>query len=307
MTQHKHFQPLVRRYLSHKYFFVMLIPVLLYYLVFQYGPIYGVQIAFKDFKLLKGISGSPWVGLANFKHLFEGMYFKRALRNTLIINFFKLLFGFPAPILLAILLNEVNKTSVRKVFQTISYMPYFLSWIVLAGVIIEFLSPSRGVLNQLLGFLGVKPIFFLGSKAWFRPVLVSTDIWKSVGFNSIIYLAAIAGINPEIYDAADVDGINKLQKIRYITIPSILPVIIIMMILSADRLINDDFDQVFNLLNGSVLEVGDVLSTYTYTEGLVRMNYSYAAAVGLFKNVIAMILVLSTNFMAKRFSDETIF
>ncbi|ANE45218.1 protein lplB [Paenibacillus swuensis] len=296
-----------QRYLDHKYFFIMLSPVLLYYIIFHYAPIYGVIIAFKDYKIMKGISGSPWVGLDNFKELFTGLYFIPVLKNTLIVNFYKLLFGFPAPIILALMINEVRKPLFKKTVQTITYLPYFLSWIVLSGIITEFLSPSRGPVNIILTMLEFKPIFFMASVDWFRTILVSTEIWKTVGFSAIIYLAAIAGINPEMYDAADVDGISRLKKIWYITLPSITPVIVILLILTSGQIINDDFDQIYNMLNAKVMSVGDVIGTYTYTEGIQKMNYSYAAAVGLFKNVIALIVVLTANFIAKRFSDETIF
>lgn len=300
-------QSLAYQYRKHKYFFLMLTPVVIYYLIFHYGPMYGVVIAFQDYKFLKGVSGSPWIGLDNFKELFTGLYFPTVLKNTLIINFYKLIFGFPAPILLAILMNEIGKAYAKKFVQTISYMPYFLSWVVLSGMIIEILSPSRGVINIFLGLFGVEPTFFITEPGWFRSILVVSEIWRGMGFTAIIYLAAIAGINPELYEASEVDGINKLQKIWYITLPSIAPVIVIMLILNAGSLINDDFEQIFNLLNVKVLEVGDVLSTYTYTEGLLKLNYSYAAAVGLFKNIVALILVLSANMLAKRISDDTIF
>lgn len=297
----------IRRYMSHKYFFIMLAPVLLYYLIFHYAPIYGVLIAFQDFKILKGITGSKWVGFDNFKDLFTSMYFLPVLRNTLIINFYKLLFGFPAPIILALMINEVRFTIFKRVVQTVSYLPYFLSWVVLAGIIIEFLSPSRGPINVVLSMMDYKPIFFIASVDWFRSVLVSTEIWKTIGFNAIIYLAAMSGINPEMYEAAEVDGINRIQKIWWITLPSIAPVVVILLILTSGQIISDDFDQVYNLLNAKVMSVGDVIGTYTYNEGISKMNYSYAAAVGLFKNVVALAVVLFTNTLAKRFSDETIF
>ncbi|WP_230986944.1 ABC transporter permease [Cohnella fermenti] len=298
---------LFQSYLSHKYFFIMLLPVLVYYGIFHYGPMYGVLIAFQDYQFLKGVGGSPWVGLDNFRELFGGLYFGQVLRNTLIINFFKLIFGFIAPILLAVMINEVSSRWFKKSVQTISYLPHFLSWVVLAGMVIEFLSPSRGPVNMLLTELGFDPVFFITEPGWFRSILVSTDIWRNVGFSSIIYLAAIAGINPEMYEASEVDGISRIQKIWYITIPSIAPVIVIMLILNSGTIINDDFEQVFNLLNAKVMEVGDVLSTYTYSEGLLKMNYSYAAAVGLFKNVVALVLVLSANYIASKVSDDTIF
>ncbi|WP_010276200.1 ABC transporter permease [Paenibacillus senegalensis] len=301
-------QPSVfKRYAANKYYFIMLLPVLIYYLIFHYGPMYGVIIAFQDYKFLRGVSGSEWVGLDNFRELFAGSYFLTVLRNTLIINFYKLVFGFPVPIILALMLNEVMRPVFKKVVQTISYMPHFLSWIVLSGLIIEFLSPSRGPINILLDMMGIAPVYFITDERWFRFILVVSDIWRSAGFTTIIYLAAIAGINTEMYEAAEMDGISRFKKIIYITLPSMAPVIVIMLILNAGSIINDDFEQIYNLLNVTVMNVGDVLSTYTYTEGLTRMNYSYAAAVGLFKNVIALILVLTANYFARKFSDEAIF
>lgn len=294
--------------MAKKYFFIMFLPVILYYLVFHYGPMYGVVIAFQDYQFLKGIFGSPWVGFDNFRDLFNNDYFWVVLRNTLLINGYKLLFGFPAPIVIALMINEVARPLFKRAIQTVSYIPHFLSWVVLSGLVIEFLSPSRGPINYLLMQLGIEPIYFITEESWFRSILVASDIWKHVGFNTIIYLAAIAGINPEMYEAAEVDGISRIQKALYITLPSIAPVIIIMLILSTGSIINDDFEQVFNLLNVKVMNVGDVLSTYTYSEGLVRMNYSYAAAVGLFKNIVALILVLSANALARRVNrDSAIF
>ncbi len=294
--------------MAKKYFFIMFFPVILYYLVFHYGPMYGVIIAFQDYQFLKGIFGSPWVGLDNFRDLFNNDYFWVVLRNTLLINGYKLLFGFPAPIVIALMINEVARPLLKRAIQTVSYIPHFLSWVVLSGLVIEFLSPSRGPINDVLMQLGIEPVYFITEESWFRSILVASDIWKHVGFNTIIYLAAIAGINPEMYEAAEVDGISRIQKALYITLPSIAPVIIIMLILSTGSIINDDFEQVFNLLNVKVMNVGDVLSTYTYSEGLVRMNYSYAAAVGLFKNIVALILVLSANALARRVNrDSAIF
>ncbi|UUZ83788.1 ABC transporter permease subunit [Paenibacillus sp. P26] len=296
---------ILKRYAAKKYLFVMFLPVFLYYFLFHYAPMYGVLIAFQDYQFLKGALRSPWVGLEHFKELFANEYFWVVLKNTLIINSYKPLFGFPAPILLALLLNEIMQPVFKKIVQTVSYIPHFLSWVVLSGLVIEFLSPSRGPVNMVLSMLGWEPVFFVADEKWFRSILVASEIWKHAGFNTIIYLATIAGINPEMYEAARVDGISRLQAMRYITPPSIAPVIIIMLILSTGSIINDDFEQVFNLLNVKVMDVGDVLSTYTYSEGLVRMNYSYAAAVGLFKNVVALVLVLAANTLARRVNKDS--
>ena len=291
------------QYYKHRYLFLMLLPVMIYYLVFHYMPIYGITIAFKDFYPLKGIMDSPWVGFKYFKQLFEDPFFLPALKNTLIISFWKILLGFPAPIILALMLNEIRNVRAKKFFQTVTYLPHFISWVVLSGILIEMLSPSRGPINILLKYLGQDPIFFLADPKWFRPVVIISGIWRELGWQSIVFLAAMTNIDPELYQVADLDGAGKLRKMWSITIPSIMPVIIIMAILSVGNLINDDFDQIYNLLNANVLSVGEVISTYTYKTGLVNMNYSYSTAVGVFKNVIAFALVMGTNFLASKASD----
>ncbi|RAV01414.1 sugar ABC transporter permease [Paenibacillus sp. YN15] len=297
---------LLREYVKHKYLFLLLLPLLVYYAVFHYAPMYGIMLAFKDFYPLKGIAGSPWVGLEHFTMLFTGLDFLPVLKNTLIISFYKLFFGFPAPIILCLIINEVRHTFFKKAVQTVTYLPHFISWVVLAGFLIELLSPSRGPINILLQLLGIDPIFFIADVNWFRGVIVASSIWREVGWQSIIYLAAVAGINTELYDVANMDGAGRLQRIWYITIPSITPVIIIMFIFATGSIIQDDFDQIYNLLNAKVLSVGDVISTYTYREGLVNMNFGYATAVGLFKNVVAFTLVMNANFIARKFSNYAI-
>jgi putative aldouronate transport system permease protein len=307
-TTHQHYKKasLLRNYIKYRYFFFMLLPVLAYYFIFQYGAMYGLLIAFKDFYPMKGIWGSPWVGLDNFKTMFQGMYFIPVLKNTLIISTYKLIFGFPAPIILCLIINEVRHTRFKKIIQSITYLPHFISWVVLSGILIELLSPSRGPINILLIDLGMKPIYFVADPHWFRFVLVVSGIWREIGWQSIIFLAAIASIDLEMYDAADIDGAGRFRKIWYITLPAITPVIIIMFIFATGTIINDDFDQIYNLLNAQVASVGDVISTYTYQEGLVNMNYGYATAVGLFKNVISFSLVMLTNYIARKKSDYAI-
>lgn len=296
-------ESIFHRYYKYRYLFLMLLPVIIYYIIFHYAPIYGITIAFKDFYPLQGIMDSPWAGFKYFKQLFDDPFFLPALRNTIIISFWKLLIGFPAPILLAIMLNEIRQAKVKKFFQTVTYLPHFISWVVLSGILIEMLSPTRGPFNILLKALGFDPIFFIADPQWFRPVIIASGIWRELGWQSIVFLAAITTIDPELYNVADLDGAGKLRKMWHITIPSIMPVIIIMGILSVGNLINDDFDQIYNLLNANVLSVGEVISTYTYKTGLVNMNYSYSTAVGVFKNVIAFALVMGTNFLASRASD----
>lgn len=293
-------------YIKHKWLFLMLIPVLAYYIIFKYIPMYGIIISFQDFYPLKGIGGSEWVGFKHFIELFESPLFLRAMGNTLIISFFKLVVGFPAPIILAILINEVRHVKFKKLVQSVSYLPHFISWIVLSGIVVEFLSPSRGALNIVLQAFGLEPIFFMADPQYFRGVLVISDVWRGIGWSSIVYLAAVTNVDPQLYEAADMDGASRLRKIWHITIPSLIPVITIMFIFAVGKLITDDFDQIFNLLNSKVMEVGDVLGTYTYREGLERMNYSYSTAVGLFKNAISFALIFFTNWIARKSGEYAI-
>jgi len=294
---------LLRQYWKNRYLFYLFIPAILYYGLFKYGPMYGIQIAFRDYKFRLGISGSEWVGLAIFKDLLQMPSFGEVFMNTIIISGLKLIFGFPAPIILALLLNEINHQSFKKTVQTISYLPHFLSWVILAGLFTQFLSPSIGPINIFLKCLGFKPIYFLGDEKWFRTTLVVTHIWKSVGWGSIVYLAALSGISPEMYEAAIVDGATRLKQTWHITLPGIFPVITIMFILAVGGIIEDDFDQIFNMYNSAVYSVGDVISTYTYRRGLVDLKYSFSTAVSLFKNVIALALILITNFLTRRIND----
>ncbi len=293
----------LRMYRKHKYLVLMFVPVVMYYLVFCYGPMYGITIAFKDYSFSKGILGSDWIGFDNFKRLFAAPSFREVFRNTLILSFYKLATGFPATIAFAILLNELQQIRFKKVVQTISYLPHFLSWVILGGMFIQLLSPSSGPINQLLSLIGMKPIYFLGDVKWFRFTLVITSLWKGVGWGSIIYLAAIAGIDTQLYEAAIIDGARKFKQIIHITIPSLAPVITIMLIFSVGSIINDDFDQIFNLYNEAVYSVGDVISTYNYRIGLIQNEYGYSTALGLFKNLISVSLILLTNFLAKKYND----
>ena len=281
----------------------MFVPVVIYYLVFSYTPMYGIIIAFKDYKLAKGIMGSPWAGLTHFQRALNNPDFFRVFGNTLTISFYKLLFGFPAPILLALLINELRHLRFKKIVQTISYVPHFLSWIVLSGILINFFSPSVGVINAVIKAGGGRPINFLADIKWFRPVLIISSIWKEVGWGSIVYLAAITGVDPELHEAAAIDGAGRLRQVLHVTLPAITPVMLIMFIFAVGGIVGDDFDQIFNLYNPTVYSVGDVLSTYIYRQGLESMNYSYSTAVGLFRTVISFALVLFTNFLSKQVSD----
>ncbi|WP_242985471.1 ABC transporter permease [Vallitalea okinawensis] len=295
--------PTLKLMYKHRMLLSMLIPVILYFFIFKYGPMYGIIMAFKDYYPVKGLAASEWVGLKHFDTLFNGLYFMPVLKNTILISLYGMFWGFPAPIILAIILNEIRNKKFKKITQTISYLPHFLSWVIVAGVFIEFLSPSRGFVNFIITSLGFEPIYFVTEPAWFRTILVGTSVWKGIGWGSIIYLAAISGIDPQLYEVAEIDGASRLRKIWNITIPAIVPVIVIMLIFSSGKIIDDNFQQIYNFLNPRVLRVGDVIETYTYEQGLKNMQYSYATAVGLFKNVISFSMVLITNYIAKRTTE----
>jgi len=293
----------IKKYIKYRALVLMFIPGLIYYLIFHYMPMYGLIISFKDFRIIDGIMASPWVGLKHFKTVFGSDDFWIVFKNTLVISGLKLIFNFPAPIIFALLLNEVKNIHLKKTVQTISYMPHFLSWVVLAGIVVNFLSPSTGPINMILKAFGAKPIYFVADRKWFREVLVLSAIWKEVGWGTIIYLAALSNINLELYEAAVLDGANRFKQTIHVTLPSISPVIIIMFIFAVGAVVNDDFDQIFNLYNPAVYSVGDVLSTYIYRMGLENMQYSFSTAVGLFKNTISFTLIIITNYLSNKFSD----
>jgi putative aldouronate transport system permease protein len=294
---------LLQNYRRHLPLFLLFIPGLAYYVIFHYIPIYGLQIAFKNYLVMRGVWGSPWVGFQNFADVFALGSFWEVLRNTIVISAYKIVFGFPAPIILAILLTELISTKFKKVAQTISYLPHFVSWVVLGGLFRQFLSPSMGPVNELIKAVGGDPIYFLADTDYFRGVLVVTSIWKEVGWGSIIYLAALAGIDPQLYEAATIDGANRFQRIRYVTLPSLAPVITIMLLFNLRGIIVDDFDQIFNLYNEAVYSVGDVISTYIYRVGLIDLRYSFSTAVGMFKNVVAFVIIVVANSITKRINE----
>ena len=295
-----------KQYKKCKYLFLMFIPVILYFVIFCYVPMYGVIISFQDYYPRLGITGSEWVGFKHFEKLFTGRYFFPVLRNTLIISIGKLLFGFPAPIILCLLLNEVRSLKFKKVVQTISYLPHFISWVVLASIVQTILSPSSGVVNYIIQLLGGEPIFFMGSSDWFRKVIVGSSIWRDTGWQTVVFMAAILSIDPQLYEAADLDGAGRFQKMIYVTLPCIAPTIIIMFIMATGNVIQDDFDQIYNMLNAKVMDVGDVIGTYTYRMGIENAKYSYSTAVGLFKNVVSLILVTFTNAFSRKLSGSSL-
>jgi len=278
---------------------LLFIPCILFYIIFRYGPLYGLIIAFKDYSVFSGVMGSDWVGLKHFIKFFSNQDFWMLFRNTLLLGFYTLIFGFPFPILLAILLNEVRTKWFKKSVQTLSYLPAFLSVVIISSMIIDFLSPTNGLLNQLLAAFGFEKKYFLVDPGWFRPIYVISEIWGTIGYESIIYLAAIAGINPTLYEAARVDGASRFHMIRHITIPGLMPTMLIMFILKTGSMIRIGYEKVLLLYNPMTYNVADVFSTYVYRKGLLESNYSYAAAVGMFEALVAMTMLLGANAISR--------
>ncbi|MCI9457476.1 MAG: sugar ABC transporter permease [Oscillospiraceae bacterium] len=295
----------IREIIRCKYLYLIFLIPFIYYIVFQYWPMYGILISFQDYNVVKGISGSPWVGFKHFEKFLFDDYFWTLVRNTLLINIYNLLWGFPAPIILAILLNELRSERFKKVIQNISYLPHFISTVVVCGMLVNFLS-SDGLVNQIVKFFGGESIQFLMYPQYFRTIYVASGIWQSVGWNSIIYLAALTGIDAEMFEAALIDGANRWHRIRYITLPSIAPTISIMLILNLGRLMNLGHEKILLLYNGSTYETADVISTYVYRRGLLGNDFSYATAVNLFQAVVGVILVSASNQISKKVGETSL-
>jgi putative aldouronate transport system permease protein len=289
-----------------KTLYIMLAIPMVMLFIFHYIPMYGILIAFKNFSPGLGIWDSPWNNFEHFKRLFEDFLFLRALQNTVVISLLKLIIVFPAPIIFAILLNEVKNERFKKVSQSISYLPHFMSWVILSAMVIEVFSPQRGIINFFITLVGGDPINFMSDKASFIPILILTDMWKEVGWGAIIYLASIASIDPQLYEAAEMDGAGRFHKMIHVTLPSIMPMVIILFILRLGSVLNAGFDQILNLYNPLVYEVADIIDTYVYRSGLEQFQFDYATAVGLFKNVVGIILILSANAIIRRKSEHGI-
>ena len=285
---------------------LMILPGLLFILLFKYMPLGGITIAFKEFLPGKGIWGSPWVGLENFEYMLVLPDTKRVMWNTLFIAAAKILINFPVPIIISILLNEVKNHRFKRSVQTIIYLPYFISWVILAGII-QDLFAKEGLINQFLGIFGAEPVFFLGNKYAFLGVLIGTDVWKNFGYNTVVYLAAITGIDETLYEAAKIDGANRFQQIWNVTLPGIAPIVVLMMILNLGNVLNAGFEQIFNLYNPLVYETADIIDTFVYRISLVEANYSLGTAVGLLKSVVSFILIVTSYKIANKYSDYTVF
>ena len=285
--------------------YLMLVPVIVYLLVFCYAPMYGIVIAFKDFKPRLGIMGSDWVGLKYFKEFVGSVFFGRTLKNTLMLSWLNLLFGFCAPIVFAILLNEVRNLRFKKVVQTVTYLPHFITTVIIASLILIF-TDSDGFITQIANSIIGHEGSLIGDKHMFRPIYVISDIWQSFGWGSIVYLAAIMGINPELYEAARIDGANKFKQIIHVTLPGMLPIIVIMFIMAVGGLMNVGWEKAFLLQSPVTYDTSDIISTFVYRKGFEDMNYSYSAAVGLFNSVINLILLAGANFMSRKVNGNSL-
>lgn len=301
----KIFKFLMKDLKKYKYIYIMAIPVMVYYILFCYWPMYGAQIAFKDFSPGTGIWGSPWVGFRNFLDFFKGLYFFRVIRNTILINTYGLLFGFPASIILALLINELRSKLFKKAVQTISYLPHFISIMVICGMIIDF-TTKNGLVNDIITAFGGSRSSLLLKPEFFRTIYISTDIWQSIGWGSIIYLAALTGIDPQFYEASIIDGASRWKQLWHITIPGIAPTIIIMLILRIGQMMNVGFEKIILLYNPNTYETADVISSYVYRKGLLDFSYSFSTAVGLFNSVINFTLLIAANTISRHVNETSL-
>ena len=288
-------------------FHLMLLPAVIVTFLFQYLPMGGIILAFKDFKPWMGIFESPWIGWFHFETMFERKDTLQVIWNTLFISVFKIIFIIIVPVTFAILLNEIRLSIFKRTVQTFVYLPHFLSWVILGAILVDLLSPQTGLVNIFLQKLGFEPIFFLGNGDWFRFTVIVSNTWKEFGFGTIIYLAALAGINPNLYEAAEVDGASRLKQTIYITLPSLLPIIVVCFTLELSNILNAGFDQIFNLYNPMVYDKGDVIDTFVYRTGILNQQMSFATAVGLFKSVISCFLVVAAYRAAYKYANYRIF
>ena len=296
--------PMLMHFKRFHWLYIFLIPGLISIFLFKLRPTYGLQIAFRDFSLVKGIWGSEWVGLEHFETLFQSVNFMRVLKNSIVTSVLRLLWGFPVPIILALLLNEVRHEKFKKTLQTVMYLPHFISWVIVITMVTGLLSKSNGIINELIVALGGTKIDFLTSPKWFRTVLIGSGIWKSAGWGTIVYLAALAGVDVQLYEAAMIDGANRWQRILHITLPCIAGTVTVMLIMKMGDILSNGFEQVWLLQNAPNKEVAEVLETYSYQVGLREGRFSFATAIGLFQSVVGMVMVFISNFLSKRMGGK---
>ena len=292
---------------QHWPFYLFLLPTIAYFLIFRFYPMYGLQLAFKNYRVVDGINGSPWAGLEHFRRFFTTADFGKLMGNTLSVSILTLIFTFPLPIILALLLNQLTSLKYKKLVQTTVYAPHFISTVVMVGMIFLFTSPSSGLINKIIEAFGGKAVHFTAEPGWFVPMYVISEIWQSTGWGSILYLAALAGVSPELHEAALVDGANKFQRVWHIDIPGILPTIVIMMILNAGKIMNVGFEKAYLMQTSLNIKASEIIATYVYKRGVLKSQISLSTAVGLFDSVVNMILVVSVNWISRKVTDSSLF
>ncbi len=302
-TQPKTLQQIWR----HRVLYLMILPGLVYFAIFRYWPLWNAQIAFKDFQPTLGIWGSPWVGFQHFLDFFNSYYFGQLLANTLIISVAKLVVGIPPAILLAIALQETSRRYLARLVQTISYLPHFLSWVIVYGILLAILSPSEGLINHFLRALGFEAVPFLTTPATFQPVVVLSEVWKETGWSAILFLAALLSINPTLYEAAAIDGASRWQQVRYISLPGIMGVLVLVVLLKIGSILDAGFHQIFVLYSLPVYSVGDIIDTWVYRQGILNFQFSLATAVGLFKGIIGLVMIVVANHLARRWTGNSLY
>jgi putative aldouronate transport system permease protein len=296
---------LKRDFLKYRYIYLMAVPVVAFYILFHYMPMYGVIISFKRFVPARGIMGSEWVGLKHFQDFFQSYYFGRLIRNTVLISVYSLVFGFPAPIALALLLNEVKHTGFKRIVQSLTYIPHFISIVVVCGLLLQF-SQLAGLFNDILAWFGAPRVSLFQAPQYFRGLYIGSGIWQEVGWGTIIYLAALSAIDPQLYEAATIDGSGRIRKLLHITLPSIVPTIIILLILRMGQMMTVGHEKIILLYNSTIYETADVISTFVYRKGLLEFSWSYATAVGLFNSVINLILLVSANAISRKVNETSL-
>lgn len=297
---------LKREWGRNKYLYILTVPILLYFILFKYLPMFGLTIAFKNYSVANGVFGSPWVGLDYFKEFFSGMYFTRTLCNTLAISILDIVIGFPIPIIFALMLNEINSKLFKKFVQTVSYLPHFISLVVVCGMISDFFS-TDGLISVLISRLGGENMSYIGDSRYFRSIFIGTNIWQNFGWSSIIYLAALSGIDSELYEAAVIDGAGKWQQMIHITLPGIANTIIIMLIMKLGQVLSVGYEKIILLYTPQTYEVADVISSYTYRMGILNLRYGYSAAVGMFQSVVNVIILFAANTLSRKYTETSLF
>lgn len=296
----KPFKKILSQMYADRQLYIMLIPFLLFYALFVYKPMWGLQVAFKDYNIFKGMSGSEWVGFKNFQTVFGNPYFFRILRNTLLISFYSLVFSFPMPIILALLLNEVRNKKFKGTIQTLTYLPYFISAVVVCGMVTSFLSPSTGIVNIILDKLGFDKVYFLSKPQYFRTIFILQAIWQNTGYSSIVYIAALGGIDMELYDAAKVDGCGRWKQMLHVTLPGLLPTIVTLFIINVGNVLNVNYEKIILLYQPATYETADVINSYVYRLGIEQSNYGVSTAMGLFNSAVGFVLVYIANKMSNK-------